>query len=501
MHRSKGGKSLFHRLFILFIIVILPLFIVKEYRIIKAKKDSQILPSPDFYQGIITADEYKSFVFIVLTHNSAKSIERNFLSLLEQNYPRFRVVYIDKGSTDGTPDKIRQLVREKKEQERVLLIERQKGYEVCESYYQTVHECRDEEVIVHLHGHDWLAHPEVLERLNQTYMNPDVWLTYGQYLEFPSFRRGMNSPFPKKKGYNKRVQSAPWVIAPLKTFYAKLFKKFNVEESDYPNYFLSIEDENALLLPLAKIGKTHVRFIPEVLFIHTKEFNRRGGKIKLAAMTERLTESLFSFASAKVADLIIFSDDHPYCLRECIHSVLYHVKGINRIYVIYRATPENEEEYRKIKREYKELSFFQPVGSEKFKDFVLHSLFGDEHSSSYVLLSTDGVVVRDGISLQRCVEAMQKRNAYGFYFHLGREKVGWTGRDEEIEGGIYSWVVNKGNGVWKCPNTLEMGLYRKIDLERDFQDMEFSSTSELIEAWAEKGALYRVGLFFDRSKL
>ncbi len=41
--------------------------------------------------------------------------------------------------------------------------------------------CHPEEIVVLVDGDDFLAHAEVLTRLNTIYQDPDVWLTLNQF--------------------------------------------------------------------------------------------------------------------------------------------------------------------------------------------------------------------------------------------------------------------------------------------------------------------------------
>lgn len=268
MKPSNSEKSLFQRLFIIFIILISPLFLLREYQIIKAKMDPKINLAEDFSLMESYQNNDKLFTFIVITHDSEESIKQNFLSLINQDYPSFRIVYIDKGSTDGTVEILQKMIDEKNVHEKVTLLARNKEHEVFESYYNSIHQCDDQDVIIHLYGNDWLASNDVLQCLNKIYAKPDVWLTYGQYVDYASYEKGLYNPTPKKMNYKKKVARAPWINAPLKTFYAGLFKKSGVNKETSEYYFLSIKSELNLLAPVAEISKAHVQFIPTILYIH-----------------------------------------------------------------------------------------------------------------------------------------------------------------------------------------------------------------------------------------
>lgn len=279
MRPSNTEKSLFQRIFIICIILISPLFLLKEYQIIKAKMDPKMHLAEDFSLLESVQNTDKLFTIIVLTYNCEDSIKQNFLSLIDQDYPSFRIVYIDKGSTDATVETLQKMIDEKNAYEKISLIARNKEHEVFESYYNVVQECNDQDIIIHLYGNDWLASNDVLRCLNKTYENGDVWLTYGQYVDYASYEKGLYNPTPKKMNYKKKIARAPWIKAPLKTFYAGLFKKNTVNKEVSEHYFLSIKNELSLLAPIAEMSKAHVQFIPTILYIHKQVSKREKRKV------------------------------------------------------------------------------------------------------------------------------------------------------------------------------------------------------------------------------
>ncbi|MCB1110220.1 MAG: glycosyltransferase family 2 protein, partial [Chlamydiia bacterium] len=453
------------------------------YRLIKSKKETRIIPAEDFAYFEVEPEEDKSFTFIVLTHNNRDLIDRNIDSILSQKYSDFRVVYIDQGSTDGTVDRICQ-----KKCDKVSLIECQEGHEVYQRYYDLVVHSKNDEIIVHLYGNDWLAHEEVLSRLNQSYMNPDVWLTYGQYIDSANFEKGIHDPQPKKILYKKRVQRAPWVVAPFKTYYAGLFKKLHVETG----FFISIKDENALLVPMAELAKAHVRFIPHVLYIHSQKHQESQKQGRVAMMPDQVKSAMEKVYTEALVDLILLSEDSPQDLAACLASCQEYLQGISAIHVIYQSSDSNFHAYEQVKSRYPGVRFTH--GGAGLKTEILHSLWRHAASSPYVILSTDQVGVSTSISLPVCIAAMQKTQAYGFYFHLGREGA------KQGEG-VYSWNICRAEGAFKNPDVLQMGLYRRLELEQEIKTLSFSTIQDLIQAWTNGTDRYRVGLSFEESKV
>lgn len=480
MNRYKREKSLVHRIFILFIILLLPVFFVREYRLIKSKKETRIFPAEDFSKVELSPIEDKEFTFIVLIKNNASSIKQNLDSILFQKYDKYKVVYLDLGSSDGSLD----ILKKASEGKGISIIECTKNYEAYEKYYELISKSPDDQIIIHLYGTDWLVHDEVLQRVSQAYSNPDVWLTYGQYLDYSSYQNGFNDPKPKKNIYKKRMQKASWVMAPFKTFYAGLFKKLDVETG----FFLSIEDENALLIPMAELAKTHVRFIPDVLFIHNENTKRK--RHRLAFVEDHMKTTI----DDNMVELMIFSDNTPQDLKRCLESCSKHLMGISKTHVIYRCKDEAYAGYEMLREAFPEIAFIRSFEKGISKELIIHSLWGNNLSPPYVLLSTDQIHVKQPIALSVCINAMRKTQAYGFYFHLGRE-------EPVIQEGIYSWNIQKGEGNFKRPDTLQMALYRRLDLEKDLQKLSFQSIHDLIDVWANQFSHYRVGLSFNEARV
>lgn len=492
MKNSKLDKRFFHRLFLLFIILLLPVFVVKEYRIITAKKDTRILPAQDFFQAQLVENNDKSFTLIILTQNNIDVIDENFQSIVSQKYPKYDVVYIDQLSSDGTVERLQELVVQKGLEGKIKVISSEKDYEAFQSYFNTIYALDNERVVVHLSGNDILAHTEVLNLVDQAYTNPDVWMTYGQYLDYYNYQKGIYKPKPQKILCKKRVQRAPWLLASLKTFYAGHFKKIRRNES-FEDYFLSLESEASLLLPLAELGKAHVQFIPDVLYIHSSRPQMKKRKMKLSTRAFEMTKSVHESLplNENGVDVILFSQNRPQKLKRCLESIKGNIQGLGRIAIIYDCDEKAFAAYEKVKESYPEVDFIRQ-SEFGFKQTFFQTL-SQKGGSSYVILSSDHVVVQEEVALTPCIEAMRKSCAYGFYFHLGRQGV------EESEG-IYSWVIDKAQDVWREPNVLKMTLYRKIDLERDFKDASFTSVNEWIDLWARRDA-HHFGLSFEKSKI
>jgi glycosyltransferase involved in cell wall biosynthesis len=128
----------------------------------------------------------RPFAVVVVGRDNGAVVAKTLASIFNQNYENYRVVYVDDASSDGSFDLVKDLVYDGGRYIQVELVQNEQRLGVLASLVKAVKACADEEIVVVVGGEDWLAHEWVLQRLNAYYDNPDLWMTYGQYCEFPS---------------------------------------------------------------------------------------------------------------------------------------------------------------------------------------------------------------------------------------------------------------------------------------------------------------------------
>lgn len=226
----------------------------------KAEKSLEPLPKP----SNLTLKNLP-FTIVIVGVNNGASVEKTLSSVFSQNYENYRIVYIDDASDDGSFDLARDLIYDSGHLGRVTLARNEERLGILANLFRAVQLLDDGEIVVVLQGEDWLAHEWVLQRLNAYYADPDVWITYGQYRDFPNYQLGPCRPFV--------CRSQPFAASHLKTFYAALFKK--VRESDFisAGRFLPACSEMAYMIPMLELAGAHSQFIPEVLYIANRQTN------------------------------------------------------------------------------------------------------------------------------------------------------------------------------------------------------------------------------------
>lgn len=232
--------------------------------------------------------ESKPFVIIIPSYNNEVYVERNLISVLSQEYDNYRVIYIDDSSTDNTYEKVLTCIKEQDKMERVNLIRNETNRKALCNLYHAIHSCRDEEIVILLDGDDWLSNNSVLKELNRYYNDPNVWLTYGQYITYPKYELGISrEPIFKahlKYGNLRKVgpfsKSTDWFFSHLRTFYAGLFKKIKKEDLLYNGEFFSSAWDFAILFPMVEMAREHAVYIPNVLYIYNRETPYNDDKLR-----------------------------------------------------------------------------------------------------------------------------------------------------------------------------------------------------------------------------
>lgn len=211
----------------------------------------------------------KPFVILIASYNNAQWFERNLASVFAQKYDNYRVIYIDDCSTDGTGQLVEDYIRDQKQSDWVTIEHNpQRLGHLC-NQHTAIGTCKDDEIIIILDGDDWFFHDHVLERLNQIYQDPNVWLTYGQFKELSDDSIGYCQPIPESVLQAHAVRAhKPWVFGHVRTFYAGLFKRIKKEDLFYNNTFFPMAADVATMIPMAEMAGERIRFIKDVLYVH-----------------------------------------------------------------------------------------------------------------------------------------------------------------------------------------------------------------------------------------
>lgn len=214
--------------------------------------------------------EEKAMVVVIPSYNNKEWYKKNLDSVLSQNYKNFRVIVIDDASPDGTGPAIKAYIHQRKEEGRVTFIQNKKRVGALANEYKGIWLCKPSEIVVNLDGDDWMAHDRVLEKLNRVYADPDVWVTYGQFV-YHTGDPGWAAQVPEHIIEKNEFREYTWVTTAMRTFYAGLFHKIKKEDLLYQGEFFQMSGDLAYMFPIVEMAGKHSRFISDVLYVYNVE--------------------------------------------------------------------------------------------------------------------------------------------------------------------------------------------------------------------------------------
>jgi glycosyltransferase involved in cell wall biosynthesis len=230
-------------------------------------------------------------VVISTVYNKEKWIGFNVNSIKQQSYKNFIVVYAYDESSDNTLQELDKNVG--KDDRFHIVFNKNKDSQVSNfmyayEYMKSLNQIEPEDIIVEVDADDWLLHPFVFDYLNQAYQDPNIWMSYGHYIEYPSGRVGghFNMYLPE----DNNIRQNPFAYSHLKTYKAWLFDKVPREyliDSRTDKYWRTTADF-AMCMPMVEMaGKDRiVRFDQPVYVYNTSDDLGSESKTNLVAQKE-----------------------------------------------------------------------------------------------------------------------------------------------------------------------------------------------------------------------
>lgn len=210
------------------------------------------------------------FKIVVPSFNSIDFIDKTLHSIEMQKYKNFDVCVIDDCSTIK---KQREIIADYCRRNNWKFLFNEKNYGALYGLVNAIPllKCEDEDVIIILDGDDWLAHPDVLDKLHQVYSENDVNLTWGQCEIFPTGKMPMKyaQPIPDMIIDQKLFRDIPFVFWHPATFKFFLWKHIKDQDlRDVNGQYFKVLSDKATLFPLLEMAGKKIRYIDETLYIY-----------------------------------------------------------------------------------------------------------------------------------------------------------------------------------------------------------------------------------------
>lgn len=212
----------------------------------------------------------RPIIIFIPSYNNIRFYEKNLSSVLAQDYTNYHVIYVDDCSTDGTGDAVATYIQTHHCENKITLVRNSTRRGAMYNHYMVAHSLPDHVIMATLDGDDWLPdrNTHVLQRINEVYQNTNVWMTYGQFEEYPSGAKGFCKPFATWAIALHMFRDYPWVFSHMRTFYAGLFKQVPVGYFIYNNSFLQATCDLAIMFSLLELAGGRAYCIEDILYTY-----------------------------------------------------------------------------------------------------------------------------------------------------------------------------------------------------------------------------------------
>lgn len=231
-----------------------------------------------FYQDFNNSD--KHFVLLIASYNNKKWYKRNLDAAFSQNYKKYTIIYMDDVSNDNTGKLVQEYVKDKysdRASQFILIQNNSKKYCLGNYLFAIEKFCPNDSILITYDGDDWFANNNVLSYLNNIYKDTNIWLTYGNCLEFPLYRKcsyclPLNSLLIRNNRLRQKfLKEERWSIHHLRSFYTWLFRKIKYQDLlDEHNSLFKYTEDVAFMLPMLEMSGERAKYLHEVLYIYNR---------------------------------------------------------------------------------------------------------------------------------------------------------------------------------------------------------------------------------------
>ena len=218
-----------------------------------------------------TMQKQNKFIIVVPVYNAEKYIFTCIESILKQTYKNYELIVVNDKSTDRTKSLLSNRHTKYKKIKPFMIIERLKnsGSPLDSfSYGIDMLPSNDpEDIIITVDGDDYLYDNNVLDYLNSIYQDPNIWMSYGQYVPLSKTYKNYCKPIIDFRNYRRNEY---WCTSHLRTLKRKIWNNIDPRDlKDENGNFYKYAGDLAYMFPaLEMCGPKHTKFIDKVLYVY-----------------------------------------------------------------------------------------------------------------------------------------------------------------------------------------------------------------------------------------
>ncbi len=465
------------------------------------------------------------FVVVVCSYNNAEWSENTLNSIFNQEYSNFRVIIVDDCSTDNNAEVIQKYIDDHDLSERITFIRNKVRHRKLFNLYRVLYDCKDDEIVFMIDGDDSLAHPQVFSYINNVYHDEKVWFTYGQYRNVPASQAiqwghkemGYCRLVPKQIQRKQAYRYYSFIYMHPRTFRAWLFKLVKLEDliadkiEGFEGDFYPASNDVAMYFPMVEMAHTHIKFIPDVLYIRNLYSEIVGFKVDRRIQTASAREirkkscypvvfqpkkNRLAQAERASADIFLLCSYRLNNIEATLKNIQQKITNRGTIYMFFAGTEENKKICRFIKKQFMNVTFvsYEPAGNKCLKNRLLDCLSITEND--HILVTTDSCSIIEDIILSDYIFWLEKTFAYRFYLNRNATQPN-VPKFIPLTDSVCAWKIYQNSGSWKGTSIMEdVFLCRKSNLYQEIIKLDFATIySFLKEVHSIRLLPSRVGLF------
>lgn len=152
----------------------------------------------------------------------------------------------------------------------------------CRNHFETLQkiEPTSSNIVVHLDGDDRFITYRALEIIQESYSDPNVWATYGNYV---GRQRSVCRPIDERS-FRESIVNGGWPWSHPRTFRAHVIPNLREDDmKDANGQWYSSAPDVAIFLPILEMaGKSRVKFIDEdLMYYRIHQWNEHANPEKL----------------------------------------------------------------------------------------------------------------------------------------------------------------------------------------------------------------------------
>ncbi len=382
----------------------------------------------------LQAREEKRLAIVIPSYCNAEWYKANLDSLLSQEYENWYAIYVDDCSPDGTADLVRNYIKERNLENKITLVANKERKGALANHWIATHMCGDWDIVVQYDGDDWFPHTKVFSMINEYYDDPNVWLTYGSFEDWPIGVRGYSKPTPQQTVTNQLYRETYWTPGQLRTFYGWVFKNIKVEDllwdhnDENRGKFYPASCDLAFSYPMMEMVGPHFKYIDDIIYIHNVQTPINDFKVnripQIIASNILLYKKKYEAIktppaktqkSFKGVDILAISNARLHNCYQTIRSCKKYLKGVNRIFVL-------DVERNLIGLYDGQTVIPQDRAYSSTKQMLVKELHNWWKSAEYVLFIRDGLVIKEPIDLEKIARKLEATKAFSFFPSLGIQR-------------------------------------------------------------------------------